>query len=78
MNEGYENLRCAIVLQAVKDYRRALKFGGSRYGSRYDIESLERWFLSDWGQTLSCNNGARIIETVKREVRGGKNGRKQN
>jgi len=76
MNEGYENLRCAILAQAVKDYRRALKFGGSRYGSQYDIEALERWFLSDWGETLSCNNGARIIAKVKQEVRGRHNGRK--
>lgn len=74
MPEGYEELRCAIVLQAVKDYRKALK-----YGKPHEAKALEKWFLSEWGQLLSRDNGAYIIEKVKQDVKGGAhNGRKQN
>lgn len=74
MPEGYEELRCAIVLRAVTDYRNALK-----YGKTYEVESLEKWFLSEWGQLLSHDNGAYIIEKVKQSIKGGAhNGRKQN
>lgn len=74
MPKGYEELMCAIVLQAVKDYRKALKHGTPR-----EVLDLENWFLGEWGQLLSNDNGAYIIEKVKQDVKGGAhNGRKQN
>jgi hypothetical protein len=60
---GYGNLRVAILEQAIKDYKRAL-----RRGNNYKITALERWFLSEWGELLSGNNGAYIIEKVKKEI----------
>lgn len=63
MEEGYIKLQCAIVQQAIKDYKTAL-----RKKDAPKISTLERWFLSPWGQRLSDNNGARIIAAVKQEV----------
>ena len=47
--EGIENLTNAIILQAAKDYRRALA-GGSVNGrdSKSVIAECERFFQSEW------------------------------
>lgn len=59
--DGYELLRVAIIKRAMRDYKLALKKDDQR-----KISHLERWFLSNWGQLLSCNNGAYIIRECKR------------
>jgi hypothetical protein len=64
MTDGYENVRHAIVKQAIEDYARALI-----RGDKYKIITLERWFVSEWGQMLSGYNGEYIIEKVKKEVK---------
>lgn len=61
---GYANLRVGIVAKAVADYRRAL-FRGDKYAAT----TLERWFLSEWGEFLSGGHGAYIIETVRKECK---------
>ena len=73
--DGYDNVRIAILTQAIKDYKRALK-----RKSTFSVRAYERWFLSAWGEMLSGGNGAYIIEKTKNQVIGGKrkNGRKQN
>lgn len=63
MTDGYENIRCAILRQAVKDYKKAL-----RCGNRAEIKKLEKFFLGDWGEFLSINNGAQIIEKVRKDI----------
>ena len=60
MNDNYELLRIAILSQAVKDYRKAL-----RKKDEAKINYFERWFLSDWGQYLSEDIGEAIIEKCK-------------
>ena len=72
--DAYKNVRYAIVKQAIDDYKRAL-----RRGKEAEIKAIERWFLSEWGEFLSDNKGAYIIEKVKSEERkkGGNNGRKK-
>ena len=60
---GFDNVRVAIIQQAVSDLKQALR--------RYDsgkIKALENWFMSEWGEMLSGGNGAYIIEKVKKEV----------
>lgn len=57
MEDGYINLAAAIVIQAQKDYRSAL-----RTGDKFKADSLEKFFLSDWGQLLSADNGEYIIK----------------
>ena len=59
-----ELLREAILKQAVKDYRFALKTKNP-----YAIATLERFFLSDWGQLLSYNKGGYIIRTVRKSLK---------
>ena len=59
----YESLRTAILRRAVVDYKRALK--------RKDfakIATLEKFFLSGYGQLLSYGHGAYIVETCKQTV----------
>ena len=69
---GYENVRVAIIEQAITDYKRALK-----KRQRGSIISLERFFLSSWGEMISGGNGEYIIEQVKKQIReGATNGRK--
>lgn len=63
MNEDTRITICAaIVSQAIKDYKDALA-----KKDRGEIRRLEEWFLSDWGQTLSNDNGALIIEKTRKE-----------
>lgn len=62
VNEGYKYLRAAVLEQAVADYANALikRHSGS-------VTYFERWFLSEWGQAYSENNGEKIIARVRKE-----------
>ena len=63
MDNNYDILRFAIIWQAVKDYESAL-----RKRDEGECITLERWFLSDWGQLLSCYTGEQIIKKCKVRV----------
>lgn len=63
MDNGYERLRVAIIHQAIYDYKKAL-----RKRNDGSIKALEHWFKSDWGEALSGNNGAYIIEKCRQCV----------
>lgn len=54
-----ENLRAAILQQAVKDYLRYLSYGNKEY-----IRAMEKWFLSPYGQLISGDQGQEIINTA--------------
>ena len=71
--EGIENLTNAIILQAVKDYRKALK-GLSLNGksSTAAIADCERFFRSDWYRQLTNVNGEYLIATIRKELGGNK------
>jgi hypothetical protein len=60
---GYEELKFAILRQAVRDYQTALKYGYTAKQKR-----LEKWFLSDWAQYLSGDMGEVIIRKCKEGV----------
>lgn len=64
MHEGYQALRVAILRQAIKDYKRALKQKNAG-----QIKRLERFFLSEWGELLSNNNGDVIIKNCKEKIK---------
>ena len=66
--EGYERLRTVVVRQVVGEYRGALKKSARKGETCQEQGSLEKWFLSPWGQTLSGDNGKLIIELCKREM----------
>ena len=65
----YDNLKLGILKQAVIDYKKALKRrdSGKPPTAIYNVKSLEKFFLSDWGQFLSENGGEFIIEKVNQE-----------
>lgn len=69
--DGLEN---AILVVAVDDYREALinqaKCMESKRTNK-EVRKLEKFFRSDWGQTLSHNHGELIISRVKQEVANG-------
>lgn len=59
--DGYKELAAAIVAKAVIDYRVALK--------RYDdsgINSLEKFFKSEWFMILSDLDGETLMYKVKK------------
>ena len=61
--DGWDNLRLAILHQAVKDYQTAL-----RRKDRAQCSAMVRWFRSDWAQWLSGDQGEQIIAECKRRV----------
>ena len=64
--EGYDRLRTEVVRQAVKDLLSALR-KSDRLGYPCEEQiSLEKWFLSAWGQMLCCDTGSYIIEKCRK------------
>lgn len=71
--EPVERLANAIILQAVKDYRaalRALKKSPSSNTARSQKKALERFFRSDWYLLLTDLDGEMVIERIRKEVMG--------
>lgn len=78
--DPYEKLVNAIILQAVTDYRVALKKIKARPKNREAIDEalrIERFFRSDWYQALTSVDGEYLIERLQDEVRKSE-GRKRN
>lgn len=72
MIDPYEQLANAIVLQAVKDYRNALKKLKKRPNyetAKYTITEVERFFHSDWYRELTSVDGNLLIKKIRLEVR---------
>ena len=70
MTDAYENLANAIVLQAVKDWRKAVKTLKKR--PRYEAakqmkEECERFFRFDWFEELTSVDGSVILRKLKQE-----------
>lgn len=68
----YENLANAIILQAVKDYRGALKKLEKRPNyepAKIMKNEVERFFRSDWYRELTSIDGNILIKKLKSEVR---------
>ncbi len=67
----YEELANAIVLQAVKDYRKALrdlKTNPQYSPAQYAISEVERFFRSKWHKTLTSVSGELLIKKLRAEV----------
>ena len=67
----YEDLANAIILQAVKDYRMALKSLKANSRNRTvqtDKAEIERFFRSQWYSTLTDVNGEMLIRFLQKEV----------
>lgn len=71
MTDPYENLANAIILLAVKDYRKAIKKHSKRL--KYEpamqtISEVERFFRSVWFEQLTSLDGEMLIRKLKAEV----------
>ena len=67
----YEDLANAIILQAVKDYRMALKSlkaNSRNRTARADKAEIERFFRSQWYSALTDVNGEMLIRSLQKEV----------
>lgn len=66
-----ENLADAIILQAVKDYRMALKSLKANPRNRTamaDKDEIERFFRSGWFSVLTSVDGEMLIRSLQMEV----------
>lgn len=59
MNDPYENLANAIILQAVKDYR--------LHDDEQDLASIERFFRSGWFGVLTRIDPEILIAKLRKE-----------
>lgn len=69
--DPYEKLANAIILQAVKDYRaarRKLKRNPRNHLAQAEIDSIERFFRSQWYGCLTEVDGEMLIRKLKEEV----------
>lgn len=71
MDDNYQDLANGIVVQAAKDYRKALKrlmkFPSSNSAKR-EIKQLEVFFGSDYYKLLTSLDGELLIERLKQEL----------
>lgn len=69
--KNYENLSNAIILQAVRDYRTALKclkLNPNNRKALSDKEEIERFFRSKWYSTLTSVDGEMLIRSLSEEA----------
>lgn len=64
VDQEFMPLVAAILETAEEDLKEAIK-----YRKHQEVASLKRWFLSEWGQALSGNNGQLIIDRIESEVK---------
>lgn len=62
--DGYKELAEAIILQAVKDYRKALK-----HDERGRKREIERFFKSEYFTVLTNISGEMLIRKLRAEVK---------
>lgn len=59
MDEWVNELRVAIILNAIEDYKKAVAKNKLKKAS-----ALTEWFLSEWAEDLSGGMGKSIIKRV--------------
>ena len=68
---GYEELAHAIILQAVKDYRkalRALSVDPANCDAQAMKSEVEQFFCSSWFKVLTHTSSKRMMHELQREV----------
>ena len=68
----FETLANAIIEQAAKDYRLALRYHFKHpENHRYmrEVTEIERFFRSDWYTALTDVDGEYLIREIRRRVR---------
>lgn len=72
MIDPYERLGNAVIIQAAKDYRRALKKlkRNPENGEAKQTKSeIERFFCSDWFRELTSADGEMIMKKIREEFK---------
>jgi hypothetical protein len=67
----YENLANAIILKAVKDYRKSLRIlfhNPNNRSAQYTRRSIEQFFRSRWFGVLTSIDPETLITKLKTEV----------
>ncbi len=67
---GYKELANAIILQAVKDYREALRLlsmNPNDKSAQRDKRSIELFFHSQWFSIITDLNGELLLKKLKEE-----------
>lgn len=67
IDECFNDLANAIVLQAVDDYKSAYANYLKDKGSYANVCALRKWFHSDWYMTLTKVSGDYLIEKIEQE-----------
>lgn len=73
--DPYEKLANAIVVQAVSDYRAALQKVRKNPKNKDALDEalqIERFFRSQWYQTLTSVDGEYLIDRLRKEASGTK------
>lgn len=71
MIDNYNNLANAIILQAVKDYRKALRtlsMNPNNRSAQYERRHIEQFFRSGWFGVLTSIDPKMLITKLKAEV----------
>lgn len=71
MIDNYNNLANAIILQAVKDYRKALRtlsMNPNNRSAQYERRRIEQFFRSSWFGVLTSIDPEMLIAKQKAEV----------
>ena len=71
METNYENLANAIVVQAIKDYRKALRtlsLNPHNRSAQYERRSIEQFFRSGWFGMLTSIDPEMLIRKLNAEV----------
>ena len=73
MDESYQNLANAIILQAVKDfraaYRRLKRFPNDRAAGS-EVRDITKFFCSQYFEALSTLDGPALLQKIIDEMEG--------
>ena len=73
MDENYQNLANAIILQAVKDfraaYRRLKRFPNDRAAGS-EVRDITKFFCSQYFEALSTLDGPALLQKIIDEMEG--------
>ncbi|MCC8013658.1 MAG: hypothetical protein LIO87_00535 [Eubacterium sp.] len=68
---NYENLANAIIIQAVTDYRKIIgqcRKYNQNWKQNGEIQTLNKFFRSQWFITLTSIDGERLISMLNKEA----------
>lgn len=71
-DDNYKQLASAIVVQAIKDYKKLLKKEHLKPKEEREKANIERFFKSRWGESLTELDGKFCLRKIEESLRKGK------